>query len=101
MAKYLTQIPHQRQELESDLSQESFLKDHEKNLAYKQVFDFKNRMFQSLKTQRTSLVSILKLTDLVTDIKHRVDEALDMSGAIAASQEHPESRALGLGVEDV
>ena len=58
-------------------------------------------MFQSLKSQRTSLVSILKLTDEVTAIKQRVDEALDMSGAVAASQEHPESRTLGLGEEDV
>ena len=45
MAKNLTLIPHQGKELESDLIQESFLKDHEKDLAYKQAFDFKNRMF--------------------------------------------------------
>ena len=101
MAKNLTLIPHQSKELESDLIKETFLKDHEKNPAYKQAFDFKNRMFQSLKSQRTSLVSILKLTDEVTAIKQRVDEALDMSGAVAAFQEHPESRALGLGEEDV
>ena len=52
-------------------------------------------------SQRTSLVSILKLADEVTAIKQRVDEALDMSGAVAACHEHPESRNPGLGEEDV
>merc|ERR1712240_414842 len=69
MAKYLTLVPHQRKELESNLAQESFLKDHEKNLAYKQALKFKNRMLQYLKTQRTSLISILKFRDSVTDMK--------------------------------
>ena len=101
MAKNLTLIPHQRKELESDLIQKTFLKDHEKNPAYKQAFNFKNRKFQPLKSQRTSLLSILKLMDEVTAIKQRVDEALDMSGAVAASQEHPESRTPGLGEENV
>ena len=96
MAKYLTLIPHQRKELQSDLSQESDLIDHENNPAYKQAFDFKNRMFQSLKTQNTSLVFILKLTDLVTDIKHKVDEALDMNGALVTSQDHPKAGVPGL-----
>ena len=58
-------------------------------------------MFQSLMSQRASLVSILKLMDEVTAIKQKVDEALDMSGAIAASEEHPESRGPGLGEDDV
>ena len=91
MVKNLTLIPQQRKELESNLGQESFLKDHEMNLAYKQAFDFINRSFESLKHQRTSLVSILKLTDEVTAIKKKIDKALDMIGAVAASQEHPES----------
>ena len=85
----------------SYIIQDSFLKDHEKNLAYKQAFDFKNRMFQSLKSQKTSRVSLLKLTDEVTAIKQKVDEALDMSGAVVASKEHPITRTLGLGEEDI
>ena len=43
----------------------------------------------------------LKLMDSVTDIKHKVDEALDMIGAVAASQDHPELGVLDLGEEDV
>ena len=58
-------------------------------------------MFQSLKTQRTSLVSILKLTDSVTEIKHKVGEAKDISRAVAASQDYPESGAPGLGEDDI
>ena len=39
--------------------------------------------------------------DTVTDIKYKVDEALDMSGAIVTSQDYPEAGVLGLGEEDV
>ena len=46
MAKYLTLVPHQRRELESDLVPEAFLKDHEKNLAYKQAFEYKNSVIR-------------------------------------------------------
>merc|ERR1712237_309131 len=63
MKEYLTLIPSQKIELESDLYQEDFLKEHEKNPSYKQAFDFKTKMFGSLKSQRTSLVPLLKLLD--------------------------------------
>ena len=58
-------------------------------------------MFQSLNSQRTSLIPILKLMDTVTDIKHKVDEALDMSGAFVTFQDHLELGVPGLGEEDV
>ena len=54
-------------------------------------------MFKSLKSQRTSLVLIDKLTNTVTDIKHKVDEALDMSGTVVTSLDHPEAGAPDLG----
>ena len=66
MAKNLTLIPEQKMELESDLNQEAFLKDFEKNPSYKQAFDFKTKMFTSMKTQRTSLVLLFRLMDQVT-----------------------------------
>ena len=53
MKKYLTLIPTQKIYLESDLYQEPFLKEFEKNPSYKQAFDFKTKMFRSLKFQRT------------------------------------------------
>ena len=56
MAKNLTLIPEQRKELESDLVQESFLKDYEKVPGYKASFKFKTKMFASIRSQRISLV---------------------------------------------
>ena len=56
MMNYLTLVPSQKIDLESDLYQETFLKEHEKNPSYKQAFDFKTKMFGSLKSQRTFLV---------------------------------------------
>ena len=44
MAKNLTLVPNQKKELESDLIQESFLKDYEKVPGYKASFEFKNKM---------------------------------------------------------
>ena len=69
MAKNLTLVPEQKMELESDLNQEAFLKDFEKNPSYKQAFDFKTKMFASLKSQRTSLVPLFRLTDQVSQVK--------------------------------
>ena len=42
MTKNLTLIPEQKRELESDLVQESFLKDFEKVPGYKASFEFKD-----------------------------------------------------------
>ena len=58
MKKYLTLIPSQKIELESDLYQEAFLKEHKKNPSYKQAFDFKTKILSSLKYQRTFLVPL-------------------------------------------
>ena len=69
MKKYLTLIPEQRQQLESDLYMEPFLKEHERNPFFKQAFDFKTKMFGSLKSQRTSLVPLFKLFDRLVEVK--------------------------------
>ena len=58
MIKYLTLVPDQKMNLESDLYLEPFLMWHEKNPSYKLVYDFKTKMFGSLKAQRTSLVPL-------------------------------------------
>ena len=47
MKKYLTRIPEQRQQLESDLYMEPFLREHERNPSVKQAFDFETKMFAS------------------------------------------------------
>ena len=52
-------------ELESDLAQETFFKDFEKNPLFKAAFDFKSKMFHSMKSQRTSLVPLFKLIDQI------------------------------------
>ena len=45
MNKHLTLISEKRKELESDLTQEAFLKDYEKNPSFKATFQFKAKMF--------------------------------------------------------
>ena len=58
MNKHLTLVPEQRKELESDLVQESFLKDFEKTPGYKASFELKTKMFASMRSQITSLVPL-------------------------------------------
>ena len=101
MAKNLTLIPEQKMELESDLTQEAFLKDFEKNPSYKQAFDFKTKMFAWMKSQRASLVPLFRLTDQVTQVKQHVDETLDICGAVVVPEGDPESGHTGWGEEDV
>merc|ERR1712240_677876 len=88
MKKYLTLIPEQRRTLKSDLYLEPFLKEHKKNLSFKQAFDFKTKMFGSLKSQRTSLVSLFKLLDRLVEVKQQVDDTLNMSKAVVAPVGH-------------
>merc|ERR1711867_179054 len=89
-------------ELEGDLYQETFLKEHEKNPSYKQAFDFKTKMFGSMKSQRTSLVPLFRLTDHITQVKQQVDETLDISGAVVVPEGHPEAGVNpGWGEDDV
>ena len=102
MKKYLTLIPSQKIDLESDLYQEPFLKEFEKNPLYKQAFDFKTKMFGSLKSQRTSLVLLFKLLDKVAEVKQMVDDTLDMSKAVVTPEGHSEvGPNPGWGEEDV
>ena len=84
MNKYPTLIPEHRQQLESDLYMEPFLKEHERNPSFKQAFDFKTKMFGSLKSHRTSLVPLFKLLDRLVEVKQQVDDTLDMSKAVVA-----------------
>ena len=84
MKKYLTLIPDQKMNLESNLYLEPFLKEHKKNPSYKQAYDFKTKMFGSLKAQRTSLVPLFKLLDRLVEVKQQVDDTLDMSKAVVA-----------------
>ena len=53
--------------------------DYEKNSSYKQAYDFKTKMFGSLKAQRTSLVILFKLLDRLVEVKQQVDDTLDKS----------------------
>ena len=89
--KHLTLVLEQRKELESYLVQESFLKDFEKTPGYKASFEFKTKMFTSMRSQRISLVPLFKLTDFVAKVKQQVDETLD----------NPEASFTGWGEEDV
>ena len=91
ISKNLALIPEQRKELESDLVRKSFLKDYEKNPGYKASFGFKTKMFASMRSERTSLVPLFKLRDLVTKVKLQVDDTLDISGAAVILDGDPEA----------
>ena len=101
MNKHLTLVPEQRKELESDLVGENFLKDFEKNPSYKASFEFKTKMFASMKSQRTSLVPLFKLTDLVARVKQHVDDTLEISRAAVVPKDNPEASYTSWGEKDV
>ena len=88
MKKFLTLIPEQRKKLESDLYLEPFLKEYERNPSFKQAFDFKTKMFGSLKSQKMSLVLLFKLLERLLEVKQQVDDTLDMSKAVVALVGH-------------
>ena len=64
--------------------------DYEKVPGYKASFVFKNKMFASMWSQRTSLVPLFKLWDVVTRVKMQVDDTLDSSGAVVIPDDSPE-----------
>ena len=101
MSKNLTLIPVEKRELESHLVQETFLKDFEKVPGYKASFKFKNKMFASMRSQRTSLVPLFKLWNMVTRVKMQVDDTLDSSGAVVVPDDNPEAGFSGWGEEAV
>ena len=101
MTKNLTLIPEQKRELESDLVQENFLNNFEKVPGYKANFEFKNKMFASMRSQKTSLVPLFKLGDTVTRVKLQVDDTLDVSGAVVVPDNSPEAGYSGWGQEAV
>ena len=42
----------------------------------------KNKMFASIRSQRTSLIPLFKLRDAITRVEMQVDDTLDSSGAV-------------------
>ena len=66
MTKHLTLVPEQKMELKSDLTQEAFFKDFKKNPSFKQAFEFKTKIFASMKSQRTFFVPLFRLSHQVT-----------------------------------
>ena len=96
----LTLIPDQKRELESDLVQESFLKDLEKVPGYKASFEFNNKMFISMRSQST-LVPLFKLGDMVNRVKMQVDDTLDRCGAVVIPDNDPEAGYSSCGEEAV
>ena len=101
MAKHLCLVPEQKKELEKDLVQESILKDFEKVPSYKASYEYKNKMFASLRAQRTALVPLFKTGDEITKARHEVEAILDRCGAVIAPRDHPKSGHVGWGGETV
>ena len=101
MTKHLTLVSEQKMQLENNLTQKAFLKDFEKNSSFKQAFKFKTKMFVSMKSQRTSLVPLYRLSDQVAQVKQHVDETLDICRAVVFLEGNPEAGHTGWGGEDV
>ena len=58
-------------------------------------------MLDSIKSQRTSLILLFRLTDQITLVIQQVDETLDISGAVVVPEGNPEAGHAGWGEEDV
>ena len=58
-------------------------------------------MFASIMSQKTSLVPLFKLGDMVTRVKMQVDDTLDSSGAVVIPDDDPEAGYSGWGEEAV
>ena len=58
-------------------------------------------MFPLLRSQRTSLISLYKLRDVVTRVKIKVDDTLDSSEAFFVLDDDPEAGYSGWGEEAV
>ena len=101
MAKNLTLVPDQKKELERDLIQESFLKNYEKVPGYKTSFEFKNKMFAFMRSQRASLVPLFKLRDEIGKVKWEMDDTLDSCGAVVLPRDNPEAGYSSWGQETV
>ena len=101
MNKHLPLIPKQRKELESDWTREYFLNKYEKNPSFKACFEFKTKMFASMKSQRMSLVPLFRQLDKVAQVKQCVDETLDISGTAVVPEGNPEAGYTGWEEENV
>ena len=58
-------------------------------------------MFTSMKSQKTSLVPLFRLSDQVAQVKQYGDETLDIYGAAVVPEGNPEVDHIGWGDEDV
>ena len=56
-------------------------------------------MFASIMSQKTSLVPLFKLGDMVTRVKMQVDDTLDSSRAVVVRDDNPAARFSGWGEE--
>ena len=101
MIKFLTLVPDHKRKMVSDLVIENFLKDYEKVPGYKASFEFKTKMFTSIRSQRMSLVPLFKLVEMVTKVKLEVDDTLDISRAAFIPEDDAEASYSGWEVEDL
>ena len=58
-------------------------------------------MFASMRAQRTSLVPLFKLGDVITKVKQEVDDTLDGCGAVVVPRQHLSEGFTGWGQETV
>lgn len=101
MVKNLTLITDHKNELESDMYQDEFLKEYGYMPSYKPHFELKFKMNASLISQTTSLVALFKLPDEVTKVKIQVDGRLDVCLAEVVGEDHVDACFSGWGDKDI
>ena len=87
----------QREELESGLKQDCFLRPHEKHTSFKAVSHFKAKMNVQQKTQRASLVPLLTIPDKPLQAKLAVHNILEECGAEVIDSNDPRAVYSGWG----
>ena len=97
IAKNFILVKSQREELESDLKQNDFLKVHKKHPSYKAQFDFRTKMHAQSKIQRALIIPFLMATDKAVKARILVDEVLQDCGAAVIDDDDPKAVFTGLG----
>ena len=92
-------IPEQREELESDLKPDKFLKPLEKQASFKAAFDFINKMNAQQRAQRTALVPRFTISDVEVKTKLQVGDILGEYGDAVIDKRDPKVTFVGSGYE--
>ena len=76
LSKYLSLVKEQREQLDTDLKEDEFLKPLEKQASFKTTFDFRVNMNAQQRAQRAAMVPLFTIPDKSVKTKLSVDAIL-------------------------